>query len=214
MHKSRLFTHKIAKEKHTFLASLKKVSYICEKYRNEKYRNMENPFKFGTLVDNEYFTDRVTEQQHVSSMLDSPNHIVLISPRRFGKSSLVKRVVRQSGRPFISLNMQQVTCVEDLAAMILKGVFKLHPWEKLKHLLANFRVIPTISTTPLGDSVEIGFQPTSNVSALLEDALSLVERVSDPSNRIVVIFDEFQEIIEVEKASTESFAPSCKNSKT
>ena len=160
---------------------------------------MENPFKFGTLVDNEYFTDRVMEQQHIRSMLDSPNHIVLISPRRFGKSSLVKRVVRQSGRPFISLNMQQVTCVEDLAAMILKGVFKLHPWEKLKHLLANFRVIPTISTTPLGDSVEIGFQPTANLSALLEDALSLVERVSEPSHRMIVVFDEFQEIMEVEK---------------
>ena len=160
---------------------------------------MENPFKFGTLVDNEYFTDRVMEQQHISSMLDSPNHVVLISPRRFGKSSLVKKVVRQSGRPFISLNMQQVTCVEDLAAMILKGVFKLHPWEKLKHLLANFRVIPTISTTPLGDSVEIGFQPTSNLSALLEDALSLVERVSVPNHRMIVIFDEFQEIMEIEK---------------
>ncbi|MBQ8239647.1 MAG: ATP-binding protein [Bacteroides sp.] len=160
---------------------------------------MENPFKFGTLVDNEYFTDRVMEQQHISSMLDSPNHIVLISPRRFGKSSLVKRVVKKSGRPFISLNMQQVTCVEDLAAMILKGVFKLHPWEKLKHLLANFRVIPTISTTPLGDSVEIGFQPSANLSALLEDALSLVERVSDPEHRMIVVFDEFQEIIEVEK---------------
>ena len=26
----------------------KKVSYICEKYRNEKYRDVENPFKFGT----------------------------------------------------------------------------------------------------------------------------------------------------------------------
>lgn len=160
---------------------------------------MENPFKFGTLVDNEYFTDRVMEQQHISSMLESPNHIVLISPRRFGKSSLVKRVVRKSGRPFISLNMQQVTCVEDLAAMILKGVFKLHPWEKVKHLLANFRIIPTISTTPLGDSVEIGFQPTSNLSALLEDALSLVEHVSTPENRMIVVFDEFQEIMEVEK---------------
>ena len=160
---------------------------------------MENPFKFGTLVDNEYFTDRVTEQQHISSMLNSPNHIVLISPRRFGKSSLVKRAVRKSGRPFISLNMQQVTCIEDLAAMILKGVFKLYPWEKLKHLLSSFRVIPTISTTPLGDNMEISFHPTSNFSALLEDALSLVERVSNPEHRIIVVFDEFQDIMEVEK---------------
>ena len=132
-------------------------------------------------------------------MLNSPNHIVLISPRRFGKSSLVKRVVRQSGRPFISLNMQQVTCVEDLATMILKGVFKLHPREKLKHLLANFRVIPTITTTSLEDSVEIGFQPSANLSALLEDALSLVGRVSNPEHQMIVVFDEFQEIMEVEK---------------
>ena len=160
---------------------------------------MENPFKFGTLVDNQYFTDRVLEQERIQAILNSPNHLVLISPRRFGKSSLVKKTVLQTGRPYISLNMQQVTCVEDLAILILKGVFKLHPWEKIKHLLANFRVVPTISTTPLGDSFEVGFQPTSNVVALLEDSLSLVERVSQPDNRIILVFDEFQEIMELEK---------------
>ena len=160
---------------------------------------MENPFKFGTLVDNQYFTDRVLEQERITAILNSPNHLVLISPRRFGKSSLVKRTVLLTKRPYISLNMQQITGAEDLASAILKGIFKLHPWEKIKHLLANFRVVPTISTTPLGDSVEIGFQPTTNYTALLEDALSLVERVSEPDNRIIIVFDEFQEIMELEK---------------
>ncbi len=32
-----------------------------EKSRNEKSRNMENPFKFGTIVEADYFTDRVKE---------------------------------------------------------------------------------------------------------------------------------------------------------
>ena len=32
-----------------------------EKNRNEKKRNMENPFKFGTIVEDDYFTDRVDE---------------------------------------------------------------------------------------------------------------------------------------------------------
>ena len=32
-----------------------------KKNRNEKMRNMENPFKFGTIVEEEYFTDRVEE---------------------------------------------------------------------------------------------------------------------------------------------------------
>lgn len=176
-----------------------KKYYLCEKYRNEKYRNMENPFKFGTLVDNQYFTDRIEELEQINRTLNSPNHLILISPRRFGKSSLVKKAVTESKRPYISINMQQVTCIEDLASLLLKGVFHLHPWEKAKHLLANFRVMPTVSITPLGDNMEIGFQTTSNISALLEDALSLVEKVSDEDNRIIVIFDEFQEFIEIEK---------------
>ena len=32
-----------------------------EKSRNENMRSMENPFKFGTIVEEEYFTDRVKE---------------------------------------------------------------------------------------------------------------------------------------------------------
>ena len=162
-------------------------------------RNMDNPFKFGTLVDNQYFTDRVEEQLRIEAILNSPNHLVLISPRRFGKSSLVRRTVLKTGRPVISLNMQQVTSSEELASMILKGVFKLHPWEKIKNLFANFRFIPTISTTPLGDGVEISFHPSANSSVLLEDSLSLVEKISTPENRIVVIMDEFQEILDIEK---------------
>ena len=39
------------------------VFYVCEKSRIEKNRNMNNPFKFGTIVGGEYFTDRVAEQK-------------------------------------------------------------------------------------------------------------------------------------------------------
>jgi len=35
------------------------LQHDYEKSRNEKSRNMENPFKFGTIVEEEYFTDRV-----------------------------------------------------------------------------------------------------------------------------------------------------------
>ena len=66
------------------------ILLYCEKFRNEKFRNMENPFKFGTVVEGKYFTDRVDERAFLEQILDSPNHAVLISPRRFGKSSLVK----------------------------------------------------------------------------------------------------------------------------
>ena len=49
-----------------------------------------NPFKFGTIVEGDFFTDRVEETAVLLQKLDNENHIVLISPRRFGKSSLVQ----------------------------------------------------------------------------------------------------------------------------
>ena len=52
-----------------------------------------NPFKFGTIVEGDFFTDRVEETAVLLQKLDSENHIVLISPRRFGKSSLVQKVL-------------------------------------------------------------------------------------------------------------------------
>ena len=48
------------KEKYVFL---QRVYY--EKNRNEKIRNMVNPFKFGTIVEAEYFTDRVAEVAYI-----------------------------------------------------------------------------------------------------------------------------------------------------
>lgn len=34
---------------------------------------MENPFKFGTIVDGSYFTDRVEEQEKVKQVISSEN---------------------------------------------------------------------------------------------------------------------------------------------
>jgi hypothetical protein len=52
-----------------------------------------NPFKFGSVVDKEYFTDRVNERQEVKQALNSANHLVLISPRRFGKIQSSKYIL-------------------------------------------------------------------------------------------------------------------------
>ena len=60
---------------------------------------MNNPFKFGSIVDGEYFTDRVAEQEKVREILASENHLILISPRRFGKTSLVQKVTKGLSRP-------------------------------------------------------------------------------------------------------------------
>ena len=153
---------------------------------------MMNPFKYGVLVDNEYFTDRSDELKEVAMSLNSANHLILISPRRFGKSSLVAKAVKATGRPSISLNMQNVLSVEDLASKLLRELFRLYPMERIKHLMTHFRIIPTVSTNPMTGMMDVSFQPVVNSIVLLEDAMALIEKVSNEGNKLVVVLDEFR----------------------
>lgn len=159
-----------------------------------------NPFKFGTVVKNEFFTDRIQELEIVKQMMDSENHLVLISPRRFGKSSLVEKALDEIGRPSITIDLMKVTSTGDFAAQILKGVFRLYKMEKVKHFMTHFRIAPSISYNPLTEGWDVSFLPTMDKStAALEDALALLEKVSTPEARLIVVLDEFQEVLEIDK---------------
>lgn len=158
-----------------------------------------NPFKFGTIVEDDFFTDRTEETALLTQKLDSENHIVLISPRRYGKSSLVQRVLSQNPRPQIRLDMQYVMSVSDFASQMLKVLFRFYPMERLRHAMTHFRVAPTVSMNAVTGALEVAFQPTANAAVLLEDAMSLLEKVTTADNRFIVVIDEFQEVVKIAK---------------
>ena len=160
---------------------------------------MRNPFKYGAVVEGKFFTDRHKELKNIQRQIDSENHLVLISPRRFGKTSLVAKAVKLSGRPTISINFQKIVSVTDFAATILKELFKLHPWEKLKYEMSHFRIVPTISTSPMSDGVEVAFMPSVNAGVALEDAFTLADKLSSQDNKLIIVLDEFQEIMSLDK---------------
>lgn len=158
---------------------------------------MENPFKFGTIVEAEYFTDRQEEVRFICQFIQSANHLILISPRRFGKSSVVTKAISQSERKSLTVNLQQVTSVADFSAKLLREFFKIHPLERVRHLITHFRIIPTISTNAITGSMDVSFQSGVDGSILLEDVMELIERAHTEEDRIIVILDEFQEILEL-----------------
>ena len=109
---------------------------------------MNNPFKFGTIVDGEYFTDRVAEEGKVGEVLASENHLILISPRRFGKTSLVQKVTKGLSRPVFQLNLQLVTGTADFAARLLWIMLQQYPMERLEYLTTPFPFLATITPYP------------------------------------------------------------------
>ncbi len=53
----------------------------------------QSPFQFGTLATNENFIDREEDRALLKQLLSSHINVMLISPRRWGKSSLVKKAM-------------------------------------------------------------------------------------------------------------------------
>lgn len=159
----------------------------------------KNPFKFGSIVDDPYFTNRTKEVVQVTSILNSSNHLILISPRRFGKSSLIFKVIAQLNRPVIALDLQLLTSVEDLAGQLLKRVYRVYPFEKIRQLVSHFRVIPTIALNPVSNEVDISFRPSPATMPMLEDVLNLIEKLGSEKKRTIVVFDEFQEVQQLDE---------------
>ena len=157
---------------------------------------MKNPFKFGSVVDGPFFTNRTNEIDKVKSVLESSNHLVVISPRRYGKTSLVLKVVKKLKRPTIFLDLQMVTSQTDFASQLLKRIYSAFPYQKIKNLLKHFRIAPTISLNPLTNEIDVSYnaQIQKNQQTALEDVLNLIEKIGNSKVRPIVIFDEFQEI--------------------
>lgn len=155
---------------------------------------IKNPFKFGSIVDGPYFTNRTVEIGQVTSVLNSGNHLILISPRRYGKSSLVYKVIRTLDRPVIAIDLQLITSVEDLASQLLKRIYRIYPAERIKQFIRNFRIIPTVTLNPVTNEVDIAIQPSSPDFPMLEDVLNLIDKLSTEKKRVIVVMDEFQEV--------------------
>lgn len=54
-----------------------------------------SPFQFGTLATEDNFIDRVEDRKLLKQLLSSHINVMLISPRRWGKSSLVKKAMSE-----------------------------------------------------------------------------------------------------------------------
>ena len=67
---------------------------------------METPFVFGKIASDKNFTDRKNETERVALNFNSSVNTILISPRRWGKSSLVaiayvQGVYQRAIKPFV-----------------------------------------------------------------------------------------------------------------
>jgi AAA+ ATPase superfamily predicted ATPase len=173
------------------------LRFIVAQYCDITKAEMMNPFKFGSVVDGEYFTDREPEIRELVSDIKSGQNVILISQRRMGKTSLVSGAIKKAGFPSVQLDLEIITDELDLANTYTKKLLSLSSMEKLKQYLKGFKFQPVITFNPATGEMEASFDMSSSESSstVLLDSFELAETIAkDRRKRIVVMLDEFQEV--------------------
>jgi len=109
-----------------------------------------NPFKFGDPVEGEYYLPRPELAKTISQFLGNRIHVVLIGPRRFGKTSFVLDLLKdleQESYICLFVDIFNITSHRDFLQQMLRALeSKKSLWKSFKKWMGSLSNIrPTIS---------------------------------------------------------------------
>jgi AAA+ ATPase superfamily predicted ATPase len=166
---------------------------------------MENPFRYGEVATGAHFTDRVAELAELTADLRSGQNVVIISPRRYGKTSLVIRAIErlQQERVLVAyLDLFRTPTKDRFADRLASAIYDglVAPVERARHqaleMFQRLTIRPKITLNPDGSpSFEFtGAQRSQDVERTVESLLELPGEIArQRQRRVVLVLDEFQE---------------------
>ena len=166
---------------------------------------MSIPFSYGKIVESTAFVNRSEDILHLENNFKSLNNTILISPRRWGKSSLVKKVAlkvtsKKKNYKICFLDLYKIRSEEDFYKSFAETVINSTN-TKLDETIKNIKLfftafIPKISINP---------DPQSEISLSMDwkaivknpdQILNLPEYIAKKKKiKIIVCLDEFQNIM-------------------
>ena len=165
-----------------------------------------NPFHYGTPAEGDYFTGRAEELEVLESRMRAGINVVLISPRRYGKTSLLRAAHARLARArpaaaVVEANVLRATSLAGLAGMLLAAAYRLPGarWARARQAVPEFlrrlRVAPTISFDPAGQP-RFGFDAglaMRDAETVLADIYALLDEEA-ARRPAALVLDEFQAI--------------------
>lgn len=166
--------------------------------------NVLAPFIFGRIASGADFTDRETETELLITNFLNGINTILISPRRWGKSSLVLRAAEKAGKKdkklkFCFIDLYNVRTEEEFYSVFASAVLKATSSKTdevvnyLRKFLAN--LIPKLSLSPSPDTDFSVTVDWAEVQKQPSEILDLAEKIAKEKKiSMVICFDEFQNI--------------------
>ncbi len=147
----------------------------------------KNPFRFGNPVVGDYYLPRENLAHAVQQFLQNHIHLVLIGPRRFGKTSFVMNLLHDfenDGYTTFFVDIFNITSHKDFLNQLLRAL-----------------------------KSKIALDSEKDIKNLIQDVLSDLEKLG---KKVLIVIDEFQKITEIEdggwlEATLRTFMQQLKN---
>lgn len=167
---------------------------------------MNTPFVFGKIAKSDNFTDREKETALLVSNFNSLINTVIISPRRWGKSSLVAKaadiaVTENENLRICRIDLFNVRNEEHFYQLLAQNILKVtsSKWEDAVGSVKKFfsHLIPKIILAgDMQNEISLDFD-WKEIMNNPDEILDLAEKIAiDQGIKIVVCVDEFQNIAE------------------
>jgi Predicted ATPase (AAA+ superfamily) len=167
---------------------------------------METPFIFGKIATEKNFTDREVETSCLVQNFTSLINTIIISPRRWGKSSLVNKAAKLATEQddklrICNIDLFNVRNEEHFYALLAQKVISATS-SKFEESITNAKIflshlVPKIAIgTELNNEISIDFD-WEEVKKNPDEILNLAEKIAKKKGlKIVICIDEFQNIAE------------------
>ncbi len=162
---------------------------------------MDNPFVTKGYAGPEYFCDRVKETQQIVELLINGNNLALISPRRVGKTDLIRHCFQQSELKdnyyTFHIDIYATSSLRDFVNVFGKTILdELRSkgkvvWEGFLSVLRSLRseITYDINNFP---TWSLGLGDIENPAITLDEIFEYLNNADKPC---VVAIDEFQQIV-------------------
>ncbi len=162
---------------------------------------LNNPFKYGCIVSGNDLCPRPKLTKQIRDHIKSSQNIVLLGERRVGKSSMVNEAVDglKNYKPLL-IDFLGIKSIDALCRRILKSIViynqRRNVFQKIFQSLSAIR--PTISVDPLTSMPTVSFDASIDLQAdSISEAINLIKESNSSRSKIVVVFDEFQDILNI-----------------
>ena len=172
---------------------------------------VKNPFVVTGKIEREYFCDRVVESKNIVKAIENGNNLVLISPRRMGKTGLVRycydfEFEKDEYYTFF-IDILHTTSLQEFTYLLGRKIYETVLPKSKKMMTAFIHTLKSISG-------QFGFDPISNTPTFdlslgdivrpeltLEEIFYYLEHADRPC---IVTIDEFQQIAKYPEKNVEA----------